>query len=72
MKSTLQHISKETPKLYKNLNETVVVLVNKIHSDGTMQGIVVYSRVSKYQIGDYYDNWNNIFPFDGAIILSNN
>ncbi len=36
-----------------------------------MQGMVVHSKVSKYKIGDYYDNLDLLKPYIGEITLSN-
>lgn len=71
MQSTLKHTNKLTPGLYEDINGNVVVLVNKINSDNSMRGMVVYSRVSKYKIGDYFDDLNYLNPYIGEITLSN-
>lgn len=71
MRSTSNRIGRLVPGLYETTDETIVFLINKINSDGTMQGIVVHSNVSKYKIGDYYNNLDFLKPYIGEIILSN-
>lgn len=71
MRSTSNRIGKLVPGLYETTDETIVFLINKINSDGTMQGIVVHSNVSKCKIGDYYNNLDFLKPYIGEIILSN-
>lgn len=71
MRSTSNRIGKLVPGLYEDINGAIVVLVNKINSDGTMQGMVVHSNVSKYKIGDYYGDLDLLKPYIGEIILSN-
>lgn len=71
MRSTSNRTGKLVPGLYEDINGSIIVLVNKINSDGTMQGIVVHSNVSKYKIGDYYNNLDFLKPYIGEIILSN-
>lgn len=71
MQSISKHTDKETPKLYENMSETAVFLINKINSDGTMRGTVIYSLFSKYKIGDYYDDLELLKPYMGEITLSN-
>lgn len=71
MKSILNRTGKETPKLYESISNGVVFLINKINSDGTMRGMVVHSSISKYKIGDYYDDLELLKPYVGEITLSN-
>lgn len=71
MHSTLKRTNELTPKLYETIIGEVIILVNKINSDGTMRGMVVHSKVSKYKIGDYYDNLEFLKPYTGEITLSN-
>lgn len=71
MQSTLKRIKNTVPRLYENITGDVVILVNKINSDGTMRGMVVYSKVSKYKIGDYFDDLNYLNLYIGEITLSN-
>lgn len=71
MQSTLKRTKNTVPRLYENIVGSVIVLVNKINSDGTMRGMVVHSKVSKYKIGDYYDNLEFLKPYIGEITLSN-
>ena len=70
MKS-LKRTNNLIPGLYEDINENIVVLVNNINSDGSMRGMVVYSKVSKYEIGDYYADFTLLKPYVGEITLSN-
>lgn len=71
MRSTSNRIGRLVPGLYEDINGNIVVLVNKINSDDTMQGMVVHSNISKYKIGDYYGDLALLKPYIGEIILSN-
>lgn len=71
MQSTLKRTKNTVPRLYENIVGSVVVLVNKINSDGTMRGMVVYSKVTKYKIGDYFADLSNLNPYYGEVIISN-
>lgn len=70
MKS-LKSTNTPIPGVYEDIDKNIVVLVNNINSDGSMRGMVVYSKVSKYEIGDYYADFNLLKPYIGEIILSN-